>query len=67
MESFNGKLKDELLAREIFYTLQEVQVLTEQYRQTYNAIRLHRSLDYRPPAPEAILVDDPVPTLVGLT
>ena len=39
MESFNGKLRDELLDRKIFYTLQEVQVLTEQYRQTYNRIR----------------------------
>ena len=36
VESFNGKLGDELLDREIFYTLQEVQILTEQYRQTYN-------------------------------
>ena len=58
---------DELLDREIFYTLQEVQVLTEQYRQTYNGIRPHSSLGYRPPAPEAILVGDPAPALVGLT
>ena len=41
MESFNGKLRDELLDREIFYTLQEVQVLTEQYRQTYNHLSPH--------------------------
>jgi len=67
VESFNGKLRDELLDREIFYTLQEVQVLTEQYRQTYNGIRPHSSLGYRPPAPETILVGDPVPALVGLT
>ena len=67
VESFNGKLRDELLDREIFYTLQEVQVLTEQYRQTYNGIRPHSSLGYRPPAPEAILVGDPAPALVGLT
>ena len=39
MESFNGKLRDELLDREVFYTLLEVQVLTEQYRQTYNRFR----------------------------
>jgi transposase InsO family protein len=42
-ESFNGKLRDELLDREIFYTLREVQVLTETYRQTYNRIRPHSS------------------------
>ncbi len=39
MESFNGKLRDELLDREIFYTLQEVKGLTEEYRRTYNHIR----------------------------
>jgi len=57
VESFNGKLRDELLDREIFYTLQEVQVLTEQYRQNYNRIRPHSSLGYRPPAPEAMVVN----------
>ncbi len=55
VESFNGKLRDELLNREVFHTLLEVQVLTEQYRQTYNRIRPHNSLGYRPPAPETIL------------
>ena len=39
VESFNGKLRDELLDREVFYTLLEVQVLTEQYRRIYNQIR----------------------------
>ena len=69
VESFNGKLRDELLDREIFYTLQEVQVLTEQYRQTYNRIRPHSSLAYRPLAPQVVLSPDPVPVpvLVGLT
>jgi len=62
VESFNGKLRDELLDREIFYTLQEVQVLTEQYRQTYNRIRPHSSLGYRPPAPETAVVN-PQPTI----
>ena len=57
VESFNGKLRDELLDREIFYTLHEVQVLTEQYRQNYNRIRPHSSLGYRPPAPEAMVVN----------
>ena len=60
MENFNGKLRDELLDREVFYTLLEVQVLTKQCRQTYNRIRPHSSLGYRPPAPEAILPADPV-------
>ena len=67
VESFNGKLRDELPDREVFYTLLEVQVLTEQYRQTYNRIRPHSSLGYRPPAPETIWPAHPVPVLVGLT
>ena len=66
VESFNGKLRDELLDREVFYTLLEVQVLTEQYRQTYNRIRPHSSLGYQPPAPESVLPAVPVPVLVGL-
>jgi putative transposase len=54
-ESFNGKLRDELLNGEIFYSLQEAQVLIEQWRRFYNTERPHSSLGYRPPAPEAIL------------
>ena len=54
VESFNGKLRDELLDREIFYTLQEAQVLIERWRQHYNRFRPHSSLGYQPPAPEAI-------------
>ncbi len=53
-ESFNGKFKDELIHREIFYSLREVQVLVEQWRREYNTIRPHSSLGYRPPAPKAI-------------
>jgi putative transposase len=53
IESFNGKLRDELLNREIFYTLQEAQVLTERWRDQYNRRRPHSSLGNRPPAPEA--------------
>ena len=67
VESFNSKLKDELLNREVFYTLLEVQVLTEQYRQTYNRVRPHSSLGYRPQAPETVLPADPVPVMVELT
>lgn len=54
-ESFNGKLRDELLNTEIFHTLKEAKVLIERWRQHYNTIRPHSSLGYRPPAPEAIL------------
>jgi transposase InsO family protein len=54
-ESFNGKLRDELLNGEIFYTLKEAQILIENWRQHYNTIRPHSSLGYVPPAPQAIL------------
>jgi transposase InsO family protein len=54
-ESFNGKLRDECLNREIFYTLKEAQVLIEQWRRFYNTERPHSSLGYRPPAPQAVL------------
>ena len=53
-ESFNGKLRDELLDREIFYTLKEAQVMIERWRRHYNQVRPHSSLGYRPPAPEAV-------------
>ena len=62
-----GKPGDELQDREVFYTLREVRVLTEQYGQIYNRIRPHSSLGYRPPAPEVILPSDLVPMLVGVT
>ena len=55
VESFNGELADELLEREVFYTLAEAKVLIERWRVQYNTIRPHSSLGYRPPAPEAIL------------
>jgi len=51
-ESFNGKLRDELLNGEIFYSLKEAQVVIEQWRKHYNTIRPHSSLGYRPPAPQ---------------
>jgi transposase InsO family protein len=54
-ESFNGKLRDELLDREIFCSLAEAQVLIERWRRHYNTVRPHSSLGYRPPAPEAVL------------
>lgn len=55
IESFNGKLRNELLNGEIFTTLLEAQVLIEQWRTEYNQIRPHSSLGYRPPAPKSIL------------
>ena len=60
VESFNSRLQDELLKREIFTTLTEAKVLVERWRWEYNHIRPHSSLGYKPPAPEAKL-------LVGLT
>ena len=53
IESFNGKLRDELLACEQFDTLLEAKVLIERWRRHYNTARPHSSLGYRPPAPEA--------------
>jgi len=50
--SFNGKFRDELLNREIFDTVIEARVTTEQWRNYYNGIRPHSALGYRPPAPE---------------
>ncbi len=52
VESFNGKLRDELLNGEIFYSLKEAQVMIETWRRHYNTKRPHSSLGYRPPAPE---------------
>lgn len=54
-ESFNGKLRDELLNGEIFYTLKEAQIMIEAWRRHYNTIRPHSSLGYRPSAPEALV------------
>ena len=55
IESFNGKQRDELLNREVFYSLVEAKILIEQWRKEYNQIRPHSALCYRPPAPEAII------------
>jgi len=52
IESFNGKLRDELLNREVFTTLTEAKILIEQWRREYNHIRPHSSSGYRPPAPK---------------
>ena len=54
-ESFNGKLRDEILNTEIFYSLKEAQILIEQWRRHYNEVRPHSSLGYKPPAPQVIV------------
>jgi transposase InsO family protein len=53
-ESFNGKLQDECLKREIFYSLREAQVVIGAWRNHYNRVRPHSSLGYRPPAPVTV-------------
>ena len=64
IESFNGKIRDELLNREIFTTLTEAQVLIEFWRREYNHLRPHSALGYRPPAPETILTQSTTLQLV---
>ena len=54
-ESFNSKLRDELLNGEIFYSMKEAQILIEEWRRHYNTVHPHSSIGYRPPAPEAVL------------
>lgn len=68
IESFNGKLRDELLNREVFDTLLEARVLIARWRQDYNRLRPHSSLGYRPPAPQAIeTAQQGTTSMTGLT
>ena len=55
IESFNARLRDELLDGEIFYSLKEARVVIESWRRHYNAERPHGSLGYKPPAPEVFI------------
>ena len=55
VESFNARLRDELLNGEIFYTLHEAQIVIESWRRHYNTVRPHASLGYKPPAPEVFV------------
>ena len=55
IESFNARLRDELLNGEIFYTLREAQIVIESWRRHYNTIRPHASIGYKPPAPEVFV------------
>lgn len=61
VESFNSKLRDELLNGEIFYTLAEAKIVIEQWRRHYNTVRPHSSLGYKPPAPEVVSWPDSSP------
>jgi transposase InsO family protein len=67
IESFNGKMRDELLNGEIFYTLKEARIIIEMWRKEYNTIRPHSALGYQPPVPEAILIPSTQFQLVALT
>jgi putative transposase len=55
IESFNARLRDELLDGEIFYSLREAQIVIESWRRHYNTIRPHASIGYRAPAPEVFV------------
>ena len=55
IESFNARLRDELLNGEIFYTLREARIVIESWRRHYNTVRPHASLGYKPPAPEVFV------------
>lgn len=65
IESFNARLRDELLNGEVFYSLKEAKIVIEAWRRHYNTARPHGSLGYRPPAPE-ILFSNTVPCAAGL-
>lgn len=68
VESLNGKLRDELLACEVFSSLADAKILIEHWRKHYNTVRPHFALGYRPPAPlvvttaSAVLPGSPGPT-----
>jgi putative transposase len=55
IESFNARLRDELLDGEIFYSLAEARIVIESWRRHYNTVRPHGSLGYKPPAPEVFI------------
>ncbi len=55
IESFNARLRDELLDGEIFYALAEARTIIESWRRHYNTVRPHGSLAYKPPAPEVFV------------
>ena len=62
-ESFNGRMRDELLNGEIFYSLSVAQIIIERSRNHYNTKQPHSALGYRPPAPEATITVDQRPVM----
>jgi len=67
IESFNGKMRDELMNGEIFYTLKEAEILIEMWRKEYNTVRPHSALGYRSPVPAAVIIPATQFQPVGLT
>ena len=67
IESFNGKMRDELLSGGIFYSLMEAQVLIEMWRKHYNTVRPHSALGYKPPAPDTLVVQPSQIQQISLT
>jgi transposase InsO family protein len=65
LESFDGKMRDKVLNREIFDTLLEARVFIEQWRREYNQIRPHSALGYRPPAVEVMVMPRLVSPFMG--
>ncbi len=61
IESFNGKLRDELLNREIFTTPQEAKVLIGWWRREYDEYRPHSAPGYKPPTPETRMLETLTP------
>lgn len=55
VESFNARLRDELLDGEIFYSMREAQVIIESWRRHYNTVRPHGAIGWKPPAPEVFV------------
>jgi hypothetical protein len=64
-ESFNGRMRDELLNGEIFYSLRVGQIIIEKWRNHYKTKRPHSALGYRPPAPEAIILMEHRPIITN--
>lgn len=64
-ELFNGKLRDELLDSEIFYSMKEVRILTDSWRTEYNQVRSHSSLAYMPP--QSATIKPSLRMAIGLT
>ena len=67
VESFNRRMREELLNGEIFYSIKEAQVLIEMWCRHYNTVRPHSALGYRPPAPESVIIPATHFTAIGLS